>query len=77
MNGDTVTVENATIRNDSIVGATDTGVVAVDSRDVRLFEVRGFSGGKTVGLVGVLGALAIGAYFVALCSGGDSPYISC
>ncbi len=38
--GETVTIENPTVRNDSIVGATDASVAAVASRDVRLLEVR-------------------------------------
>ena len=50
MDGETVTVEDPTVRNDSIVGATEVGV-GVASRDVRLLEVRRFSVGKTVGLV--------------------------
>ena len=76
INGDTVTVENATLRNDSIVGATDAGAAAVASRDVRSVEVRSFSAGKTFGVVGLLAAVGIGIYFIALCAG-DSPYISC
>ena len=50
MDGETVTVGDPTVRNDSIVGATGLGV-GVASRDVRLLEVRRFSVGKTVGLV--------------------------
>ena len=48
--GETVTIENPTVRNDSIVGATDADV-GVASRDVGLLEVRRFSVGNTVGLV--------------------------
>ncbi len=78
MNGDTVTVENATVRNDSIVGATDAGVAGVVSRDVRLFEVRRFSVGKTIGLGVLLTGLAFGVFVAVLCAAsGPDDYISC
>ncbi len=69
--GGTVTIENPTVRNDSIVG--DTGL-AVASRDVGLLEVRRFSVGNTVGLVilipvGVAEALVV--VILIACSGGD------
>ncbi len=59
--GGTVTVENPTVRNDSIVGDTGLGVA---SRDVGLLEVRSFSVTKTIGLVlgtavGVAAALVV------------------
>ena len=61
-NGETVTIENPTVRNDSIVGVTDASV-GVASRDVRSLEVRRFSVTKTVGLVlgisAVLAAIAV------------------
>ncbi len=54
MNDETVTVRDPTMRNDSIVGATDAGraltrrAVGVASRDVRLLEVRRLSVSKSV-----------------------------
>ena len=68
MNGETVTVENATVRNDSIVGATDAGVAAVDSRDVSLFEVRRFSIENTIGLGVLLTGLAFGVFVASYCA---------
>ncbi len=53
-NGETVTVRDPTMRNDSIVGVTDavgalmTRPVGVASRDVRLLEVRRLSVTKSV-----------------------------
>ena len=76
MNGDTVTVENPTMRNDSIVGVTDSNVAVVASRDVGLFEVRRFSIGRTIGLGVLLTGLALGVAIAAYCAG-DSPYASC
>ena len=52
--GARVTLENPTMRNDSIVGATDEGraltrrAVGVASRDVRLLEVRRLSVTKNI-----------------------------
>ena len=46
-------VENPTMRNDSIFGVTDAGVVgavSVASEDIGLFEVRQFSLLRTIGL---------------------------
>ncbi len=74
--GEVITVENPTMRNDSIVGATDAGVAAVASRDVRLFEVRRFSVGKTIGLSAGLVVLAWGLVIAAICaslSGSSEP----
>ena len=74
--GETVTIENPTVRNDSIVGVTDASV-GVASRDVGLLEVQRFSVGKTVGLVfGVAAGLAAVTAVVILiaCSGGDCVY---
>ena len=47
--GETIFFENPSVRNDSIVGTGSS--VRVASRDVRLFEERRFSVGKTTGLV--------------------------
>ena len=47
MNGETVTVRDPIMRNDSIVGATDTGL-GVASRDVRLLEVQRLEVGRTI-----------------------------
>ncbi len=74
--GETVTVENPTVRNDSIVGVTDASV-GVASRDVRSLEVRRFSVGKTIELgLGIAAGLAAVAAVVILiaCSGGDCVY---
>ncbi len=49
--GATVTLENPIVRNDSILGVTDAGVVAVASEDLGLLEVRHFSVLKTIGAV--------------------------
>ena len=76
LNGETVTVENPTVRNDSIVGVTDASV-GVASRDVRSLEVRRFSVGKTIELgLGIAAGLAAVAAVVILiaCSGGDCVY---
>ncbi len=76
MNGETVTVENATVRNDSIVGATD-AAGGVASLDVQLLEVQHFSVGKTIELgFGIAAGLAAVAAVVILiaCSGGDCVY---
>ena len=54
MDDETVTIDNPTMRNDSIVGATDAGRaltrrgVEVASRDVRLLEVRRLSVTKNI-----------------------------
>ena len=48
--GEEVTLENPTVRNDSIFGVTDAGVVGVASRDIGLLEVRQFSITRTIGL---------------------------
>ena len=73
-NGETVTIKDPTMRNDSIVGVTDadgalrTSAVGVALRDVRLLEVQRFSPSRTVGVVvltsAVLAAFALFApYF--------------
>ncbi len=76
MNGDTVTLENPTMRNGSIVGVAGSNAAAVASRDVGSFEVRRFSVGKTIGLGVILTGLALGVAIAAYCAG-DSPYVSC
>ena len=70
MDGETVTVEDPTMRNDSIVGATDAGRaltrrgVEVASRDVRLLEVRRFSVTKNVVLgLGLAAFVSFAPYF--------------
>ena len=83
-NGETVTIKDPTMRNDSIVGVTDadgaqrTSAVGVALRDARLLEVQHFSVGKTVGLVfGTavgLTAFVIGAGYVILCKVGDCNF---
>lgn len=47
--GATVTLENPTMRNDSIFGVTDAGVVGVASRDIGLLEVRKISLWRSLG----------------------------
>ena len=76
MDDETVTIDDPTMRNDSIVGVTDAGV-GVASRDVRSLEVRRFSVGKTIELgLGIAAGLAAVAAVVILiaCSGGDCVY---
>ena len=74
MDYETVTIDDPTMRNDSIVGVTDadgalrTSAVGVALRDVRLLEVQRFSPSRTVGVVvltsAVLAAFALFApYF--------------
>ena len=67
-NGEFVTVENPTVRNDSIVGVAGSDV-GVASRDVRLFEVRRVSFGASIG-VGLFASVAVlfGA-LLAACAG--------
>ena len=51
--GAIATLDNPTMRNDSIFGVTDagvTGAVGIASRDVGLLEVRQFSLTRTLGL---------------------------
>ncbi len=48
--GARVTLENPTVRNDSIFGVTDAGVVGVASEDVGLLEVRRLSILRSIGL---------------------------
>ena len=68
--GEVITVRDPTMKNDSIVGNSDAGSVAVASRDLRLFEVRRLAVVETVGLA-ALGATVLGfaiAIFI-YCSG--------
>ena len=48
--GETRTVRDPTMRNDSIVGITKSGVIGVVARDVRLLEVPRFNVENTIGL---------------------------
>ena len=48
--GARVTLENPTMRNDSIFGVTDAGVVGVASEDLGLLEVRRTSILRSIGL---------------------------
>ncbi len=48
--GARVTLENPTMRNDSIFGVTNAGVVGVASGDLGLFEVRRLSILRSIGL---------------------------
>ncbi len=63
IDGETVSVRDPTMRNDSIVGVTDavgalmTRGVGVASRDVRLLEVQRFSPFRTVGVVVLASAI--------------------
>jgi len=79
--GARVTLENPTMRNDSIFGVTDAGVAGVASRDVRLFEVRRFSVKETIALGLGLTAVALLVplfVFLANCdSGGSSGFGPC
>ncbi len=54
--GARVTLENPTMRNDSILGYTDSGVVGVASEDVGLFEVRRTSIWRSIGFGYLLAA---------------------
>ncbi len=62
----TLTVQNPTMRNDSIFGVTDAGAIGVASRDVGLLEVRRFSILRSIGLGYVS---LVGAYMVAVVIG--------
>ncbi len=75
-NGETVTVTEPTIRNDSIVGVTEpvgaltrSGAVGVAARDVHVLEMRGFSVTKTIALAVPLILVATGIIYVATCDG--------
>ena len=48
--GERVTLENPIVRNDSIFGVTDAGVVGVAAEDVGLLEVRRVSILRSIGL---------------------------
>ena len=66
MNGETITVRDPWMRNDSILGNSDAGPVTVAARDVRSLEVQRSSSGKSIGvglLVAGVGAV-IGAVIV-------------
>ena len=63
--GARVTLENPTVRNDSIFGVTDAGVVGVASEDIGLLEVRRLSILRSIGL----GYLIIGGALVVFAIG--------
>ncbi len=72
INGETVTVRDPTVRNDSILGATDAGraltrrAVGVASRDVRLLEVQRLSVRKFVGIgLSVAPLVALWVFFIS------------
>ena len=67
--GTRVTLENPTMRNDSIFGVTDAGVVGVASQDLGLLEVQRLSILRTVGATWLLVSLAVGAVSVVLIAG--------
>ena len=54
------------MRNDSIFGVTDAGVVGVASEDLGLLEVQHLSILRTVGATWGLAVLAVAAVFVLL-----------
>jgi hypothetical protein len=74
--GEVLTVRDPIVRDGSLLGYDDAGVVAAALGDVRLLEVRRFSIGKTVGLGVLLAGVALAVSVVAYCAG-DSPYASC
>ena len=59
MSGETVTVENPSVRNDSIVGATDGDVAELALGDIRLLEVRQLDSGFLATVVVIAAALII------------------
>ncbi len=61
--GETITVRDPIMRNDSIVGATDTGLTGVASRNIRLLEVQRLNVGRTIANSVLLG---VGVFAVAL-----------
>ena len=63
MSGETVTVENPSVRNDSIVGATDGDVAELALGDIRLLEVRQLDSGFLAAVV-VIAAAALIIYCV-------------
>ena len=56
--GETATLDNPTMRNDSIWGSTDAGTAGVAAGDVGLLEVRHTSTLRTIGLVYLLAGVA-------------------
>ena len=67
MDDETVTIDDPTMRNDSIVGDTGLGVA---SRDIRSLEVRRFSVRKTVGLVLAAYVAFVRIVLIGTCGGG-------
>ena len=67
--GERATLENPTVRNDSIFGVTDAGLAGVATQDVRLLELHQSNVGGTI-LVIVLAAVAIPALiYISECTG--------
>ena len=64
--GSRLTLENPTMRNDSIFGVTNAGVVGVASQDLGLLEVQRLSILRTVGATWGLAVLALSAVSVLL-----------
>ena len=64
--GQVITFQNPLMINDSIVGMTESGLAGTASRDLRLLEVRRFSAGRTIGLVGLTAAAVAAVGFIAL-----------
>ena len=67
--GARVTLENPTMRDDSIFGVTYAGVVGVASDDIGLFEVRRLSTLRSIGL----GYLVATALFAVLSANSNAP----
>ena len=66
--GARVTLENPSVRNDSIFGFTDAGVIGLPSEDLALLEVRRLSILRSIGF----GYLTLAAlFFVACLAEGD------
>ena len=59
-----VTLENPTMRNDSIFGITDGGVVGVASEDIGLLEVRRTS---------ILRSIGVGFLLLSVANAGSTP----
>ena len=70
--GTRVTLENPTMRNDSIFGVTDAGVVGMASEDLGLFEVRRIHILRSIGLgyLTLYGSLVIGCIISQIISQG-------
>ena len=67
-----MTLENPTLRNDSILSFTYAGVVGVATEDVGILEVRRFSVLRSIGL----GFLALGVANAGFLNGTSTAYPS-